>query len=276
MHAHFLYESEHTTHALMRCRWTARRSTNKDCYRPECIHKLVNVNERNMNLNRRTTIDRERKKLIKLLCRNNVDICCVSPLSNRARRETEKDEVCACSHYSWMESKRRPFGSAERIFPGKCMVVCECELPNLLFFQFFFGRDWRVRSKDTFSETSKIRCWSNSCAEDDSKRKRTKRCMNFVCNTSRKFHVCVLRCATCDTFNGVLFYCAAIARLPQFHLFTRVSCRTLTTQYTFGVNSIKSQFRDNEINHMDSCLVRVCDRRRCAMRQDSCVRSLFM
>lgn len=221
---------------------------------------------------------RERKKLIKLLCRNNVDICCVSPLTNRARRETEKDEVCACSHYSWMESKRRPFGSAEAFSPANVWSCASVSYRICYSFNFFVGRDWRVRSKDTFSETKKIRCWSNSCAEDDSKRKRAKRCMNFVCNTSRIFHVCVLRCATCDTFNGVLFYCAAIAklRLSQFHLFTRVSCRTLTTQYTFGFNSIKSQFRDNEINHMDSCLVRVCDRRRCAMRQDSCVRSLFM
>lgn len=62
MHAHFLYELEHTTHALMRCRCTARRSTDRDCYRLECIHKLVNVNERNMNLNHRTTIDREKEK----------------------------------------------------------------------------------------------------------------------------------------------------------------------------------------------------------------------
>lgn len=198
----------------------------------------------------------------------------------------DRRDVCACSHYSWMESthsvRLAPVNAYFSWRTCVCQWTSECELPNFVLFFLFFGRDWRViRMKDTFEIGVDRTAVRKTIQRDDEKKGAWT--LNgslylgayaYAGQTNKRkiFHVCV-RSKVCDTFNGhftiiIIPLCACTlysASSSSSYRFV-LSFHILKTPHTLGFNSIKSQFRDNEISHTHilwesgSCgTIRLCD-----------------
>lgn len=154
---------------LMRSRcWTRQAQT----------HKLVNENERNMNRN--TEQRRRRKKktttYIKLLlCRNNVDICCVSPLSIRSRSRSNVLQERRVRVLALLMNESDALSVWLRWTHFSVGVHVWVSVSYRICYYFFSSFFWERLSAYAFEGyVPKKWCWSNSCAEDDSKRKRKK------------------------------------------------------------------------------------------------------
>lgn len=304
MHAHFSYEVGHALRVrllLMQTRYAVFRLSAKGIVYTD---KLVNVNERNMNAERQKQRDqnrirrnaerkrgekRRRKELIKLLCRNNMDICSVSPLiGSKQMNSRDTCETCAARARITYEWNWRAMSVWLR-WTHKCVFwfgwatefAIRFDVEIVRFFSFLcLGRASKLWTrKYRFNWKWNMVLIEQLCGRRCTNGKRRREIKKVhelyisICYTSvgslphnQIFHVHMRRCADtiwwpfvcvlywqCTTFNFIFFICRRFYGMCPIssHAILSVQCSHILTEhrYTFGFNSIKSQFHDNEISH---------------------------